>query len=254
VVTYQYAMIDSYLYYLNMPFSVADSLAEMPCCVVMLNNSTGVSVASARDQSPPLPPPQADSLAPTSPAPPDPPSLSPISNLPPSQNKNNFSDSPLPDPLLLAQNLRNYFFSARKNKEVHSQILLKNGDILDDTKIVPLPPPQLSEFLRSIPLSLEAFKTLYDENKVIRDAVLDCKMVLKEFLIENGLLGLYDANFAKYIANIELNMVASLGTIQVTHIEAPTTKEVANRRYKKRINKTLSFIESSNKLSDDNEE
>lgn len=240
-------MIDSYLYYLNMPLSVVDSLAEMPCVFVMLNNSTGVSVASARDQSPPLPPPQADSLAPTSPAPPDPPSLSPISLLPDQEKQT-------PDPLLLAQNLRNYFFSARKNKEVHSQILLKNGDILDDMKIVPLPPPQLSEFLRSIPLSLEAFKTLYDENKVIRDAVLDCKMVLKEFLIENGLLGLYDANFAKYIANIELNMVASLGTIQVTHIEAPTTKEVANRRYKKRINKTLSFIESSNKLSDDNEE
>ena len=233
-------MIDSYLYFLNMPLSVADSLAEMPCVVVMLNNSTGVSASLASEQSPPLPPPQADSLAPTSLAPPDPPSLSPISLL--------------PDPEILAQNLRNYFFSARKNKEVHSQVLLKNGDILDDTKIVPLPPPQLSEFLRSIPLSLETFKTLYDENKVIRDAVLDCKMVLKEFLIENGLLGLYDANFAKYIANIELNMVASLGTIQVTHTEAPTTQQVAHRRYKKKINKALSFIESSNKLIDDSEE
>lgn len=241
-------MIDSYLYYLNMPLSVADSLAEMPYVVVMLNNSTGVSAPRLQEQPPPLPPPQAESLVSARPAPPYPPSLSPISTLPEKEEQETIS------PEALAQSLRSYFFSARKNKEVHSQIYTKNNEILDQVKIVALPPPQLSEFLRSIPLSLEAFKTLYDENKVIRDAVLDCKMVLKEFLIENGLLGLYDANFAKYIANIELNMVASLGTIQVTHTEAPTTQQVAHRRYKKKINKTLSFIESSNKLLDDNEE
>lgn len=222
-----------------MPLSVAVITAEMPC-VVMIETSTGVRASFMTDQSPPLPPPQADSLAPHVPTPQDPPSLSPISSLTDQENKETLS------PETISKNLRNYFFSARKNKEVHSQILLKNGDILDDTKIVALPPPQLSEFLRSIPLSLEAFSTLYDENKVIRDAVMDCKMVLKEFLIENGLLGLYDANFAKYIANIELNMVASLGTVQVTHTQAPTTKQIAHRRYKKRINQALSFIESSN--------
>lgn len=103
------------------------------------------------------------------------------------------------DPKII-DTMYDYFYNAEKTKVIEETVYLKNGEIREISKEVANTPPHFSEFCRKKNIPYRKFKlwlTLYDD---LYEAYEDCNEIIKEFIIDNGLVGKYQSNFAIFAA------------------------------------------------------
>ncbi len=122
------------------------------------------------------------------------------------------------------------FFSVDPYREV-SEVIEGKGFSKESFKLVPNKLPFLSAFARKIGVCHD---TLIEWTKIhpeFSEAYKNAKELQKEFLIENGLQGLYSAPFAIFTAKNITDMrdkfeTEHSGGLQVTRVELPAKKEV----------------------------
>lgn len=157
-------------------------------------------------------------------------SLEPSNSLPSTNSVHaTLIDSSEYDPKIIDA-MYDYFYNAEKTKVVEETVYLKNGEIREISKEVANTPPHFSEFCRKKNIPYRKFKlwlTLYDE---LYDAYEDCNEIIKEFIIDNGLVGKYQSNFAIFAATNLTDMKVKTET---------TTKQV-------NVNTLLDQIEKKN--------
>ena len=133
------------------------------------------------------------------------------------------------DPKII-DTMYDYFYNAEKTKVIEETVYLKNGEIREISKEVANTPPHFSEFCRKKNIPYRKFKlwlTLYDD---LYEAYEDCNEIIKEFIIDNGLIGKYQSNFAIFAATNLTDMKVKTET---------TTKQV-------NVNTLLDQIEKKN--------
>lgn len=94
-----------------------------------------------------------------------------------------------------------FFYDAEKYRTVTETIYMKDGSYRDIEKDVPNPPPHFSTFARSIGVHKRVLDLWREKHPEFELAYQDCTEVIKEFIIDNGLVGHYQGNFAIYVGN-----------------------------------------------------
>lgn len=105
-----------------------------------------------------------------------------------------------------AEQMMQYFESREKTRIVTDSMVWKNGEVANKEREVANPPPQFSEFARSIKTThrqLKAWCKMYPD---FAEAYTACQEIFKEFLIANGLVGHYGSQMAIFTAKNETDM------------------------------------------------
>lgn len=105
-----------------------------------------------------------------------------------------------------AEMMIDYFEAAEKFRTVYETVTWKNGEVREIEKQVPNAPPSPREFARSIGVTHKRLKAWAKKFPEFKDAYEQCEEIYKDFLIENGLLGHYPAQFATFVAKNETDM------------------------------------------------
>jgi len=99
-----------------------------------------------------------------------------------------------------------FFEKAEMTKIVYETMTWKNGEVREVEKEVPLPPPQFSEFARTVGVTHRRLKSWAKKYPAFAEAYEECKDIFKEFIISNGLTGKYPGQFATFVAKNETDM------------------------------------------------
>ena len=95
-----------------------------------------------------------------------------------------------------AQMMLDFFESVEKNTEIPETITWRDGREREVLKLRPNAPPMFSEFARTLGVSERKLKSWTREHAEFREAYEICASIVKEFIVENGLLGNYPSQFA----------------------------------------------------------
>lgn len=93
-----------------------------------------------------------------------------------------------------------WFANMPKVRVVSETMTWKNGEVREIVKEVACPPPHFSEFARELNLTEQTLRVWAKKYPEFRESYLACKAIIKEFLIDNGLLGKYQGQFAQFTA------------------------------------------------------
>lgn len=99
-----------------------------------------------------------------------------------------------------------YFESVEKVRIVTETMTWKNGEVREIEKEIPNPPPQFSEYARSIGVTHRKLKAWAKDHPEFSEAYTTCEEIFKEFLIANGLTGNYPGQFTTFVAKNETDM------------------------------------------------
>ena len=97
-----------------------------------------------------------------------------------------------------------------------------------DHKFIPNRLPTLLRFAMSIGVNVDTLHEWVRQNKEFSEAFNTAKELYKQFLSDNGLLGLYNSNFAKFIAINTTDMIEKVqvsGNIAFNHEELDDYKK-----------------------------
>lgn len=101
------------------------------------------------------------------------------------------------DDRLFADEIIEYFCNAETSEEVSELVTNRRGEEYYNRKIIARPPPMMSAFGRQYGLTMTELKRLAENfPDTIGHAFELAADVVKEFFIENGLLGRYNSQFA----------------------------------------------------------
>lgn len=105
-----------------------------------------------------------------------------------------------------AEQMYSWFANLEKFRIITETAYWKNGE--ERTKQIQIanPPPHFSEFARSIGTTERTLKRWAREHDEFAESYEACQAIIKEFLINNGLLKGYDPTFAKFAATNLTNM------------------------------------------------
>ena len=121
-----------------------------------------------------------------------------------------------------------WFSNHKLTKTVVDTSTWKDGSIKEKKKEKPLPPPMFSEYAREkLGVPLSKLKSWYTEHDKFAAASEDCRAIMKEFIVKNGLMGHYPSTFSKFVAKNETDM----------------KDEVINKNQNTDINKFLDKLE-----------
>lgn len=95
-----------------------------------------------------------------------------------------------------AERMVEFFMDAEKSRTVTDTFSWKNGEVGEKEREVPNPPPMFSEFGRTIGVSEKTLKNWTREYPEFKEAYEICSSIIKEFIVANGLSGLYPGQFA----------------------------------------------------------
>lgn len=123
-----------------------------------------------------------------------------------------------------------WFANLPKVRVVSETMVWKNGEVREVTREVACPPPHFSEFARELNITESRLKGWAKKHPEFREAYLACKAIIKEFMIDNGLLGKYQGQFAQFTAK------------NITDMKDKTVEQ----KQTVDINKLLDQIEKSN--------
>ncbi len=93
-----------------------------------------------------------------------------------------------------------HFSNAPKYEEKKEIIFTKMGDIREVVKQVALPPPLIGKYIRGKGMSLSKFKKAAKSIPELAEVIEECEDIIKEFMIEHGLLGNYQSQFGIFTA------------------------------------------------------
>lgn len=102
--------------------------------------------------------------------------------------------------------MRSFFYNYPKFRTVTETFYTRNGDVRETEKEVANTPPHFSEFARSIGISRRRMELWRKQHVAFNEAWLDCQEVIKEFYLDNGLMGRYSSTFAIFAAKNETDM------------------------------------------------
>lgn len=149
----------------------------------------------------------------------------------------------------LAISLVNFFYNSEKFRTLTSTTTDPDtGHVTEQQFDKPCAPPSFLTWCRKNNIKLRELRELVQDSLEVRDAVEECYLIMKEFVIENGLTGLYDTQFAKFYATSEFKMVSSLGQVNVVH----ETKQLEEEEINKRKNKKKKLTFALDQLEDTN--
>lgn len=109
------------------------------------------------------------------------------------------------DPIF-AENMYLWFVNKPKYRTVIETAYWKNGEERTKERQVPNPPPHFSEFAREIGVTEKILKKWAKAYPEFAESYEACSAIIKEFLIDNGLLKNYDPTFAKFAATYLTDM------------------------------------------------
>lgn len=92
------------------------------------------------------------------------------------------------------------FFSREFTREEKEILTFKDGTTKETYKIVPNELPQFGKFALSIGVDQDTIVNWSKKHEEFFGAYQKCKQLQKEFIINNGILGLYSAPFAIFTA------------------------------------------------------
>lgn len=95
-----------------------------------------------------------------------------------------------------AEQMVEFFMDREKSHTVTDTFSWKNGEVGEKEREVPNPPPMFSEFGREIGVSEKTIKKWTREFPEFKEAYDVCESIVKEFIVNNGLTGLYPGQFA----------------------------------------------------------
>lgn len=98
------------------------------------------------------------------------------------------------------------YFDTETTREVDKTLIMKNGSIVETTEEVPNKMPQFSKFARKIGVCEKTLLNWTEKHDKFLQAYNTCRAIQQEFIVDNGLLGFYQPNFAKFIAINYTNM------------------------------------------------
>lgn len=111
-----------------------------------------------------------------------------------------------------------YFNDAPKVKQYEETVWLKGGEYKSVQKEASCPPPIMSEYVRSKGISYQYFKKAAKEIPELREAIMDCEEIIKEFIIYHGLNGNYQSQFAIFTAK-NLTDMKDKSEVQQTNVD-----------------------------------
>ena len=155
--------------------------------------------------------------------------------------------SPFKCLLDLEKSLRSHFFNAKKSRQITvTHVNRKTDEISETISQVPLPPPSFLMWCNTNGVRLRELKELVLKDKDLRDTVEECYLMAREFVIDNGLTGLYETKFAQFYATSEFKMVSNLLQINVTDETPEKVQEGKHSKRKKILAQALDQLEDSN--------
>ncbi len=92
------------------------------------------------------------------------------------------------------------YFSVEPTKEVTKTITTKHGTVIEEPVQRAIRLPSLERFAANIGVSKQTVITWTENHPEFLDAYKRAKDLQKDILNTNGLLGLYDAGYAKFVA------------------------------------------------------
>lgn len=95
-----------------------------------------------------------------------------------------------------AQMMLVFFESVEKNTEIYETTTWRDGREREVLKLRPNAPPMFSEFARTLGVSERKLKSWARAHPDFGEAYEICAAIVKEFIVENGLLGNYPSQFA----------------------------------------------------------
>lgn len=123
------------------------------------------------------------------------------------------------------------FFSEDPYKEKEVTKTSKKGEIINVFERIPNDIPYISAFAREIGVCVDTINEWSHKHRRFSVALKKAKELQKEFLITNGLLGLYNSTFAIFTAQnitdmrnqkqVEMSIIGQVGVIQM-----PAEKEL----------------------------
>lgn len=98
------------------------------------------------------------------------------------------------------------YFDRPKTRRVIDSYTWKSGAVSDKERFVPNTPPHFSEFARSIGVTTRKLKSWAKDHPEFKEAMEQCQEILEEFLIDNGLLGVYGSQAMIFVAKNKTKM------------------------------------------------
>jgi len=92
------------------------------------------------------------------------------------------------------------FFSKKRFQKLKTIITGKNDYQKEETKLIANELPTLERFAEKIEVDRDTLSNWGKEHKDFFGTIRQCQNIQKDFLIQNGLLGLYQSNFAIFVA------------------------------------------------------
>jgi len=92
------------------------------------------------------------------------------------------------------------FFSKERFREIKIITTGKNNYSKEEIKLIANELPTLERFAEKIEVDEDTITNWGKKHKEFFGAIGACKAIQKDFLIQNGLLGLYQSNFAIFVA------------------------------------------------------
>jgi hypothetical protein len=100
-----------------------------------------------------------------------------------------------------------WFSSKEKVKIAHENFVWKNGSVEEKKREIPNPPPHFSDFARNVlGVTKKRLEKWAKENEEFNEYYEACKDIVQEFIVDNGIVGNYSAQFGIFVAKNLTNM------------------------------------------------
>lgn len=101
--------------------------------------------------------------------------------------------------------IREWFNQPHYDKSV-TTIIRKNGDKIERTEFVANPPPHFGAFARSIKVAQCTLRKWVDKHPEFAEAYQEAKDMLREHIVDGGLLGTFNSHFCRLVAVNDTDM------------------------------------------------